>query len=99
VRRAQLTGAYREGLRLKPNTAVSRGAGWGAVLVQVYERPGPHERLLHGVLRLALVPGHRVELPDQPLEASGVELGEFLTLHCIAPFPGKPAARSSGLSP
>jgi hypothetical protein len=35
VRRAQLTGAYREGLRLKPNTAVSRGTGWGAVQVGI----------------------------------------------------------------
>src|SRR5580704_14328658 len=58
-------------------------------------RPGPHERLLHGVLSLALVSDHRVELPHQPLEAGGVEVGEFLTLHCISPFPGKRAARSS----
>lgn len=59
-------------------------------------RPGPHERLLHGVLSLALVPGHRVELPDQPLEASRIELGEFLTLHCASAFPreaGRPVIR------
>src|SRR5580704_10730324 len=59
-------------------------------------RPGPHERLLHGVLSLALVPGHRVELPDQPLEASRIELGEFLALHCASAFPreaGRPVIR------
>jgi hypothetical protein len=42
-----------------------------------------------------MVSGHRVELPYQPLEANGVEAGEFLTLHCISPSPGKLAARSS----
>ena len=56
-------------------------------------RPGPHECLLHRVLSLALVAGHRVELPDQPGEAAGVELGEFLALHCTSAFPGGRAAR------
>lgn len=83
-------------------TASPRGAGLGAVLVQVYE-PGSMSamkvRLLHGVLSLALVSDHRIELPYQPLEALGVEVGEFLALHGISPFPGKLAARSSGLSP
>ncbi len=68
-------------------------------------RPGPHERLLDGLLRLGSVASHRVELADKPPERSRIEVGEvfgadfsaFLS-GCPRPIveqPGQPYAKTA----
>ena len=94
-----VTGAPPPRGRDAPGRDANPGLGRPVPVDLAAARPGPHERLLHGVLSLALVPGHRVELPDQPLEASRIELGEFLTLHCASAFPREAGRPISGLSP
>jgi hypothetical protein len=44
-------------------------------------RPCPYKRLLHGVLRVSCIAGHRGQLTDEPPEGCTVERSELLRAH------------------
>jgi hypothetical protein len=67
--------------------AMMKTSEYEKTFVEQIHDQGIAEGEVKGVLGLGLVADHRVELAHQPLEASGVEAGEFVTLHCVSAFP------------